>query len=37
MCYGDIHHGSDGYYEDWARHQEEVDREESERYRGERE
>lgn len=22
MCYGDIHHGSDGYYEEWAREQE---------------
>jgi hypothetical protein len=22
MCYGDIHYGNDGYYEDWARRQE---------------
>lgn len=22
MCYGDIHHGSDGYYEQWALEQE---------------
>jgi hypothetical protein len=21
MCYGDIAHGQDGYYEDWAREQ----------------
>lgn len=21
MCYGDISHGSDGYYEEWARQQ----------------
>lgn len=29
MCYGDISHGSDGYYEDWARQQErEQEREE---------
>ena len=21
MCYGDISHGTDGYYEDWAREQ----------------
>jgi hypothetical protein len=21
MCYGDIHHGTDGYYEQWAREQ----------------
>lgn len=24
MCYGDISHGSDGYYEEWARQQEEI-------------
>jgi hypothetical protein len=23
MCYGDIAHGSDGYYEEWAQAQEE--------------
>jgi len=23
MCMGDISHGTDGYYEDWARRQEE--------------
>lgn len=23
MCYGDINHGHDGYYEEWARQQEE--------------
>jgi hypothetical protein len=22
MCYGDMSHGSDGYYEQWAREQE---------------
>lgn len=22
MCYGDIHHGSDGYYRQWAEEQE---------------
>ena len=21
MCYGDIGHGKDGFYEEWARHQ----------------
>jgi hypothetical protein len=25
MCYGDIAHGNDGYYEEWARHQEQLD------------
>lgn len=25
MCYGDIGHGNDGYYEEWARQQEEVE------------
>jgi hypothetical protein len=24
MCYGDIFHGCDGYYEEWARQQDEI-------------
>ena len=24
MCYGDINYGRDGYYEQWALHQEEL-------------
>jgi hypothetical protein len=28
MCYGDIGHGSDGYYEDWARREQERQQEE---------
>jgi len=28
MCYGDIDHGTDGYYREWA---EEMDRQEQER------
>lgn len=31
MCYGDIAHGTDGYYERWAREQEARQREERER------
>ena len=31
MCYGDIAHGSDGYYEEWARQQEEEQQREDER------
>jgi hypothetical protein len=27
MCYGDISHGSDGYYEQWALEQERVESE----------
>jgi len=27
MCYGDINHGSDGYYRDWAEEQERKERE----------
>jgi len=30
MCYGDIAHGTDGYYEDWAREQERQEQEETE-------
>ena len=30
MCYGDIAHGSDGYYEDWARQQDEIQEQERE-------
>lgn len=30
MCYGDMAHGSDGYYEEWARRQEEIAQEERE-------
>jgi hypothetical protein len=26
MCYGDIDHGKDGYYREWAERQEEVSR-----------
>jgi len=26
MCYGDIAHGKDGYYEEWTRRLEEEDR-----------
>jgi hypothetical protein len=25
MCYGDMAHGSDGYYEQWAREQERLE------------
>lgn len=25
MCYGDIDHGKDGYYRDWAEREEEAD------------
>jgi len=25
MCYGDINHGSDGYYQEWAERQQEDD------------
>ena len=25
MCYGDIDHGSDGYYRDWAERQQQSD------------
>lgn len=32
MCYGDISHGNDNYYLEWAMEQ---DRIESQRYRGE--
>lgn len=28
MCYGDIDHGKDGYYRDWAEQQEQRDLEE---------
>ena len=28
MCYGDIAHGSDGYYEEWARNQQQDDNQE---------
>jgi len=27
MCYGDIAHGSDGYYKQWAREQEQEEQE----------
>ncbi len=27
MCYGDIDHGRDGYYRDWAERQQEEERE----------
>jgi len=27
MCYGDMAHGSDGYYEQWAREQEQAEEE----------
>ncbi|MHC4648245.1 MAG: hypothetical protein ACYTBJ_22525 [Planctomycetota bacterium] len=30
MCYGDISHGSDGYYENWAREQ--MERQEREQW-----
>lgn len=25
MCYGDIDYGTDGYYRDWAKRQEQMD------------
>jgi hypothetical protein len=25
MCYGDIGHGSDGYYQEWVKEQEELE------------
>ena len=28
MCYGDINHGKDGYYRDWAKRQQEDDNQE---------
>ena len=30
MCYGDIAHGTDGYYEEWARKFDEQEQQESE-------
>lgn len=34
MCYGDIGHGTDGYYEEWARAQEqEAERQKQEQER----
>lgn len=30
MCYGDINHGKDGYYRDWAERQNERESEERE-------
>ena len=38
MCYGDINHGSDGYYQDWAdrQNQAEHERQESEQRETER-
>jgi len=29
MCYGDIAHGTDGYYENWAREQERLQAQEN--------
>lgn len=29
MCYGDMGHGRDGYYEDWGREQERREEQES--------
>lgn len=31
MCYGDIAHGKDGYYEEWARRQDEKREQEQQR------
>ena len=31
MCYGDISHGTDGYYEEWARNQQQDDNQEIQR------
>jgi hypothetical protein len=31
MCYGDIDHGRDGYYREWAEYQDEQDRREFDR------
>jgi len=35
MCYGDIAHGSDGYYEEWAREQERIQEERHQQEKGE--
>ena len=38
MCYGDISHGSDGYYAEWARQQQEkAEQEQQEREQAEQE
>ena len=35
MCYGDIDHGTDGYYREWAEHQERLEQERHHEHSGE--